>query len=1377
MPTAHWQRVQELFDAASVLPSSQREDFLSDACKGDQDLRAEILSLLAHDEQASADFLRPAECERGPADGETAPEHDPLIGTRVSQYTILGVIASGGMATVYEARQDDPERIVALKIMHEGMSTRYALRHFQYESQILARLRHPHIAQVYEAGMHRTPGGRAAIPFFALEYVPDARTITAYAADERLSTKQRLELMLQVCDAVHHGHQKGVIHRDLKPNNILVDRSGRAKVIDFGVARSTDSDLAITTMRTDVRQLVGTLQYMSPEQCESDPAGLDTRSDVYSLGLVLYEVLCERLPYEVGAVPIFEATRVVREGIPIRPSAVNAKLRGDIETIVLTAIDKDRERRYASAEAMAEDIARYLNREPIKAAPPSAPYLFRMFCRRHRMLVTALVVVFLSLAGALAAVTRSARMTSESARHQSDSEQKAQREAENAKAQTYALTLERVQSALREKDIATARTTLESLGTEHDTWELRHLSARLDQSTAMLVEVQPNLTTFAIDPSEHRLALCTNSAGRFARTLYDTKAGLPFTDDQETIGSSIALAFSPDGSLVFDSTSIDVGGRPRHYARLWSAEAFPKGVPTLEWPVVATVQAVAFHPSGTVLAMSTLDTIQVLEFGARADTLGTAAAEPGKIRDEPKLLAELQGHGRPIVSLEFSPDGVIFASGSLDKTVRLWSLPDVIENGNAAGATVLDGHNDHVNDVAFSPDGQLLASASTDRTVRLWDVHESIRRAKACRDGAAGTCRGRTIDVLDGHEAGVMDLSYNPTGTRLASVGGDKILRIWEMSVDAARPASAAEWEYQPGNRTMVSALRGHEEYIIGVISKSDGQFVTASRDGAVKTWTAEAEDVTVLREHNTSATAVAFSRDGTKLVSAAGSGDDGFVVWSSHDGAPIARRYLRDKEGIDDLACTRRGRLDILVTATGCDATGLVSGRVLMWRLDDCSEPIVALPGDGAHHWFHSVAISDDGKRVAGGDDGGSVLVWDVSDLKQATLIKRLKADSSPINDLVFLDATGRWLASAAGRRDRQATSDGSIRIWSVDAGQSTDQRGLSDSAIHALALSTDRGTLAAGGEDGVVRLHSLRWLDTTPAFARDAGQHADLVGHTAGVKGVVFHPSENRLISGATDALIKVWDLRDGREVLTLRDQFGGVNALAMDRDGLRLASASGGYQGTDNVARLWESEWQPGSRHERAITRQAQRAVWTACESEASPAAAREFIENSARGLAPEARAFALERFDRLSHHPLWFHNRMWSIAKEPALPAEEYRRAAAWMEYASRLAPENDRLLMALGLLRFRLHHYDEALATAQAALLVSTASRPASASLAAMAHQELGHADEASAALKEAERSMANGHVAAMPENQTLVAQATALIIGTTSADSARQQHE
>ncbi|MFH2001323.1 MAG: tetratricopeptide repeat protein, partial [Planctomycetota bacterium] len=259
------------------------------------------------------------------------------------------------------------------------------------------------IAQVNEAGTHHGEGAdpSSGVPYFVMEYIPNALALTEFAKQKNALIRGRLELFLQVCDAVHYGHQKGIIHRDLKPSNILVNASGQVKIIDFGVARATDSDMALTTLQTDVGQLLGTVQYMSPEQCRADPARLDIRSDVYALGVVLYEMLCEELPYDVRRIAVFEATRLICEKEPKRPSTTHMALRGDMETILLKALEKEPSRRYQSVGELAEDINRYLRGETIAAKPAGPATRTWKRIRRNPVVSTSIGLASAVILGAL----------------------------------------------------------------------------------------------------------------------------------------------------------------------------------------------------------------------------------------------------------------------------------------------------------------------------------------------------------------------------------------------------------------------------------------------------------------------------------------------------------------------------------------------------------------------------------------------------------------------------------------------------------------------------------------------------------------------------------------------------------------------------------------------------------------------------------------------------------------------------------------------------------------------------------------------------------------------------------------------------------------
>lgn len=335
--------------------------------------------------------------------GEEKAGTEQALPEAIGRYRIVRLLGAGGMGSVYEAEQDFPHRTVALKVIRAGYADPAMLRRFENETQALGRLQHPGIAQIYEAGTAETAFGKQ--PYIAMEMVP-GRTLLEYGEQRHLTVAQRLQLMAKVCDAVQHAHQRGLIHRDLKPANIVVGEDGQPKILDFGIARLTDAD-AQATRQTSMGELIGTLAYMSPEQVSGDPDEVDTRSDVYALGVILYELLAGKAPYETGR-QIHETMRAIREEEPAPLSAVNRTFRGDIETIAGKALEKDKSRRYGSAAEMGADLRRYLHDEPIVARPPSTTYQIRKFARRNRALVTGVAAVFVVLVAGVVASTREA---------------------------------------------------------------------------------------------------------------------------------------------------------------------------------------------------------------------------------------------------------------------------------------------------------------------------------------------------------------------------------------------------------------------------------------------------------------------------------------------------------------------------------------------------------------------------------------------------------------------------------------------------------------------------------------------------------------------------------------------------------------------------------------------------------------------------------------------------------------------------------------------------------------------------------------------------------------------------------------------------------
>ncbi len=423
MSDTRQQQIKEIFFQAIDLRKELRDDFIRDASQGNETLRREVLSLLQHDLEREDEFadsglagIRMAMDEAlgsstsGTATTESKQDALALPDT-IGRYQIVRLVGEGGMGLVYEATQEHPRRTVALKIIRPGLSSEKLLRRFRLEAEVLGQLHHVGIAHIYDAGtadVSYPESGVRKLPFFAMEYI-HGETLDVYAKSKHLDFRQRLALMAKVCEAVHHAHQKGVIHRDLKPANILVDRDGQPKVLDFGVARMTEVDMRTVTMHSDAGQLMGTVPYMSPEQLTGDSAQLDIRSDVYTLGVISYELLAGSLPHNVTGRTLPDAVREIRDEEPPRLSAYDSTLRGDVETIVSKALAKDKEPRYQSASELAGDIQRYLSNEPIVARPASAIYQLRKFASRNKPMFAGIVAVFITLLAGVIVSTLQAR--------------------------------------------------------------------------------------------------------------------------------------------------------------------------------------------------------------------------------------------------------------------------------------------------------------------------------------------------------------------------------------------------------------------------------------------------------------------------------------------------------------------------------------------------------------------------------------------------------------------------------------------------------------------------------------------------------------------------------------------------------------------------------------------------------------------------------------------------------------------------------------------------------------------------------------------------------------------------------------------------------
>jgi len=875
-----FRRIEEIIDAALEQPSVDRDAFVRGACADDTALFDEVSALLtAHGE--AGDFLETAALEK--FKGALLAE-----GERVGSYTIVKVLGSGGGGTVYLAEQDQPRRHVALKAMHGGFTTETAATRFQQEADILARLQHPSIAHVYESGVHD------GMPFIVLEYVENATTIL-----DALGGKGRdslLRLFADVCDAVHAGHLKGVVHRDLKPANILVQPSGHPKIIDFGIARVEEVGAA--------SEVAGTPPYMSPEQCTPD-TDVDLRSDVYSLGVVLYELLMSRLPHDVSGTSILESARLIREGVPL---PLDPGTPADLRAIVEKAMHKNVDTRYVSASKLADDLRRFLDHSPVLARPAGWPHALKLFARRRRALFFSLVALGLVMVLGTALSLRFAFRADRA------------REAERYRA--YAANISAAAAAVRAGDSSAARLYLDAAPSELRRWEWDYLRGRLDASEKTL-EIPttgwghvrccfgPNDELVMVRPFEtstvrvfdardwkprgpaitvpERINAVGFVGGDLVCATHATVRRLQGLDfDQidwavpspphthhvaSALGGTRVVVLSGWGSaLLLDADSGETVGS--------IAEA-DKNIATNHGTVSADGARLAFSRDRdlaiydlasleVIVALPQPRIVTALAFSADGMRLAIAR-DDGSIHivvpeDDSVSAVRIVGAGRFAQSLAFSPDGERIISGHVGKIV-IWDA--------STGTPIepLRGHRNVITTLHARSDGRIV-SADTDN-IKIWHsgakpqpmllsrFEKSVNdvafgpgsRRVAC---AVGDGTARVYDVASGKE--LARLSHEDEKERCASVSyhpdGKRIAVLWRRHLEVWRPDDESRVAYSPPRERTSRVRWSPDGSVLAGISLEGGCVLW---DPATRRRRVELEVGPVPKD-------LAFSRDGTRL-------------------------------------------------------------------------------------------------------------------------------------------------------------------------------------------------------------------------------------------------------------------------------------------------------------------------------------------------------------------------------------------------------------------------------------------------------------------------------------------------------------------------------
>jgi eukaryotic-like serine/threonine-protein kinase len=1015
--------------------------------------------------------------------GYTNRDQELASGTHVryfGDYELIREIGRGGMGIVYKARQISLNRPVALKMIRSAaLATDEELRRFQNEAEAVALLDHPHIVPILEVGNH--DGQR----YFSMKLIGTS-SLDKKLGDYTADPKSAARFLKQAAEAVHHAHQRGILHRDLKPANILIDERGEPYVTDFGLAKRVAGDSELTYSGA----IMGTPAYMAPEQASGRRGAVTTSSDVYGLGAILYALLTGRAPFTGDSVD--ETLEQVRSASPSLPSKINPSTPRDLEVICLKCLEKEPSRRYASAQALGDDLDRYLAGEPILARPVRRYERVVKWARRRPTIAALMGLVTLVTALGLGGVLwqwRAALL----ARHH------AERESERASAQSElagerlqeaieARAKERAQTELAEQRLYDARMNLverywddyygavfqqgldEQLpanqgGIDRRGFEWFYWQRKLSSGHITLKGHNDGVSSVAFSPDGKRLASAGTNGIVTVREAGTWREILSFKGHAQAVTS---LAFSPDSKHLASASHDGT-------VKLWDA---------------ATGQEIRILKGHT----KKVNSVSFSSDGERLASAGNDGTVKVWIVLAGKEILSLAGHTNIVNCASFSPDGKHLASAGTDGTLRLWdaatgqevrtlerninsidivafspdgkrlasaSWPGLVKIRDATTGQetlALKGHTNNVLSLAFSPHGKWLASAGHDGTVKLWDA-----------------VTGEEIHTLKGHTHVVMSVAFSPDGQRLASASWDSTLKVWDaengqealtlkgnaklprcvaFSPDSQRLASANAdgtvkiWDVATGEEPRT--LNGHATAVDTVAFSPNGKrLASGSHDGAVKVWDAETGQETVtIRGHTKAARCVSFSPDGMRLASASG---DGMVnVWDATNGQEI-RTLWGHKEGVNSVSFSPNGER-------------IVAGCYRAVKVWDAATGQEILTFKGHRGSVEAVAFSPDGQRVASAAWDTTVKVWDAAS-GQETLT--LRGHGQEVRSLSF-SPDGRRIVSAA-------SGDTKVKVWDATTG------------LEVLTLK----------------------------------------GHTHGVFSATFSP-DSRRIASASHGAVKIWDAR---------------------------------------------------------------------------------------------------------------------------------------------------------------------------------------------------------------------------------------------------------
>ncbi len=1024
-------RIKEIWLQAGDLAGNERRAFLERAAGGDQKLFAEVERLFAYedDPRTPADaigVMSASAVAEAPDCGDSLPTEMP---TSVGGYRIVRPIGRGGMGIVYEAEQSQPRRRVAVKVLRRVLLDSSTSRRFELEAELLGRLQHPGIAQVIEA----RAGSGEAVPFIAMEYV-EGVPLATWAKDATPDFAARLRLLVRLCEATHHAHLRGVIHRDLKPGNVLVMPDGSPKILDFGVARALGDDPSTPRAETVAGEVLGTVAYMSPEQAAGDPTRIDFRTDVHALGVIGYELLTGSLPHDLRGLALPVALARVQESPPVPPERRRRDLPRDVATIISTAIDPVPDRRYQTAAALASDLERYLAREPILARPPSVIYQLRLFAIRRKAAVTAgistLVIFVVALAISLGAAVR-AREAAASERVESARARAAEQEAlihkNQAARAAYAAQIRAASSAIDRGRGAEAARLLSQTEAVLRGWEWDHLASRLDTADLVLGESDDacgdvtfsangrfvltavrsgsvqfrDLETYRIQKSietgPHLASLDLSRDGRYLVTGHDggsielrdleTDVTKSFNVPEST--ASWSVRFFPAGDRVLLSTTREL--------RIWSvgtgaclavkgnhcADVAPDGA-----QVVHSARDPALNINGFITmsdaatgerigrVASFTEALRSFAFSPDGERIAVGTRHPGihvLRRTTGERERYFRGRDQAVTAITWFPDGRQLATGSDAGSVDLWRVDGGVHLRSLLGLGA------PVRRLVLAPDGRKIAAA-TETSVRVWDLAEDD-----------DICVGR------GHDSYVYDVEFAPDGRSLVTLAWDDTARLW------------CPWTARPRGLLTRGVKRPE-----GIAWSLDGNAIIAG----------------IPNVHRFDVARGAVSREPRDAESWAGD-----VAWPGRVGdAAVApgrvKIAFKETKARSELIVTdlpsghERSRPiapgPVAITIDRAGSRAAIAFKDSSVRIIDLAtlEEIADLRGLAEP--VFDVAFSPDGARLAGGDRAGEIHLWSTTSWEEIAVLLGHTGDVRSVS----------W--SPDGTRLASASADKTIRIWS---------------------------------------------------------------------------------------------------------------------------------------------------------------------------------------------------------------------------------------------------------------------------------------------------------------------------------------------------------